>query len=614
MRHRWVVALLALQAAGLPLFTLLRGYSLVHRLQEALIPAAMAALACWPRLGPRVRSASAGTGLMVVSGILVHLSGGAIEAHFLFFVMIPIVALYESWWPFGVAIGYVLIQHGIVGTLDSSAVYNHQAAREHPWTWAGVHAGLFAAACAGAMVNWKLHERARAEAVELTHHAHHDELTGLPNRTLFKNRCGLALNAARSSEAWPTVLLLDLDGFKDVNDTLGHHRGDLLLVEVAQRLQASVRAGDTVCRLGGDEFAILLAPSVPASGEQAAQRITHTLTAPFLLDGTRVDVEVSIGIATAEPGEDVLTVLRHADAAMYAAKEHRLGYTRHVPGQEGETTARFQLLGALRHALDHDEIVLHYQPKIAIDDGQVVGIEALARWQHPTRGLLSPAAFLPVLENTTLSHRFTSHVLSTALAQTRRWNDRGISLPVAVNVSSRCLLDPGFPDTVGQQLLAAGVPGTLLCIELTENTIMTDPERAVTVLERIRALGVRVAIDDFRTGYSSMAYLQVLPLDELKVDQSFVRDLATDRGNTALVQSAVDLGHSLGLVVVAEGVEDATVLDSLRRLGCDIAQGYQFARPLPPDEFVGWYQSSRVGAAQRLQNLPHTQSRSRPTP
>lgn len=541
---------------------------------------------------------------MVVSGVLVHLSGGAIEAHFHFFVMVPVVALYESWWPFGFAISYVLFQHGIVGTLDSSAVYNHPAAREHPWTWAAIHAGLFASSCAGAIVNWKLHERARAVAIELFHDARHDALTGLANRMVFKTSCELALNSAEFSEVQPTVLLLDLDAFKDVNDTLGHFHGDLLLMEVAQRLRASVRAGDLVCRLGGDEFAMLLAAVGPAAGEQAAERITDSLTTPFLLDGTRVDVEVSIGIATAEPGEDALTVLRHADAAMYAAKQHKLGYTRHVPRTEADTTAHFQLLGALRHALDHDEIVLHYQPKIAIDDGHVVGVEALARWRHPTRGLLSPAAFLPVLENTTLSHRFTTHVLSTALSQTRRWADQGISLPVAVNVSSRCLLDPRFPDTVGRQLLAAGVPGSQLSIEITENTVMTDPGRAAAVLEGIRALGVRVAIDDFGTGYSSMAYLQVLPLDELKVDQSFVCGLAIDRSNTALVQSAVDLGHSLGLVVVAEGVEDAAVLESLRRLGCDIAQGYHFSRPLPSAEFVAWYQRIAPGPLTPTPSLP----------
>lgn len=600
-----------MQAAGLPVFAVLRGYSVVHGILEALVPGAFAALACWPRLGQRVRSVSAATGLMVVSGVLVHLSGGTIEAHFHFFVMVPIVALYESWWSFGLAVGYVLFHHGIVGTLDSTAVYNHHAAREHPWIWAGIHAGLFAMACVGSVVNWNLHERARGVATELSHQAHHDALTGLPNRALFQIRSEVALRAAGAGEAQPTVLLLDLDGFKDVNDTLGHHHGDLLLVAVAKRLQASMRAEDTVCRLGGDEFAVLLAGSAPASGEQAAQRITQALTTPFFLDETRVDIEVSIGIATAEPGEVALTLLRHADAAMYAAKEHQLGYTRHAAGEEGDTTARFQLLGALRHALEHNEIVLHYQPKIAIDDGHVVGVEALARWQHATRGLLGPPAFLPLLESTTLSPRFTSHVLSSALAQTHRWTEEGIHLPVAVNVSSRCLLDPQFPDTIAQHLLAAGVSGDLLCIEITENTVMTDPTRAADVLRRIRTLGVRVAIDDFGTGYSSMAYLQILPLDELKVDQSFVRAMASDRRHTALVQSAIDLGHNLGLVVVAEGVEDAQVLDSLRRLGCDLAQGYHFARPLPPEELLTWYQSSADRAGPRPGPTPGAGRRDR---
>ncbi len=353
-----------------------------------------------------------------------------------------------------------------------------------------------------------------------------------------------------------------------------------------------MRADDLVCRLGGDEFAVLLERSAPASGEQAAQRITQALNVPFLIDGTAIDLEVSIGIATAAPGEDAVRVLRHADAAMYTAKEHRVGYTRYIMGQENDTTGRFHLLGALRRALDHNEIVLHYQPKIAIDTGETLGVEALARWQHPDSGLLAPAEFIPVVEDTTLSHQFTSLVLATALAQTRRWIDQGIRLPVAVNVSTRCLLDPQFPDTVAEKLLAADVPGELLCIEITENTIMADPTRAIDILRRIRALGVRIALDDFGTGYSSMAYLKVLPLDEVKVDKSFVLDMAVNRSNTALVQSAVDLGHHLGLVVVAEGVEDAPVLDTLRRLGCDVAQGYHFARPLPPDEFVTWHQTT----------------------
>lgn len=596
-RHRWVVSILAAQTVGIPFFALTRGFPLSHSLEEAALPAVMVALACWPRPNDVLRGAVAATGLMVVSGIVVHLSGGAIEAHFHFFVMIPIAALYQSWAAFGLAIGFVLFQHGVVGTLHSASVYNHPAAQAHPWLWAGIHASMFAAACLGAIANWKIHERSReAEddlATTLLYRSHHDALTGLPDRRLFSDRVEQALRAADASGTQPTILLLGLDGFKDVNDTLGHDFGDLLLVEVAARLLASMRANDTVTRFGGDEFAVLLATAGPTGGEEAAERITGALHVPFVLEVGSVDLEVSIGIATAEPGHDGTTLIRNADDAMHVAKQHRLGYARFDLDHDETTTTtsttnRFNLLGALRHALDTDEIVLHYQPKIALDTGEAIGVEALARWQHPTRGLLAPHEFIPIVESANMCHRFTAHVLETALAQTRLWLDQGICLPVAVNVSSRCLLDTHFPETVAAKLLAANVPGEMLCIEITESTLMVSPARAIDTLHRIRTLGVKVSIDDFGTGYSSMAYLKILPVDELKVDQSFVRDMIGDLRNTVLVQSAIDLGHNLGLTVVAEGVEDAETLSALQDLGCDVIQGFLFARPLPPDDLLTW--------------------------
>jgi EAL domain-containing protein (putative c-di-GMP-specific phosphodiesterase class I) len=244
------------------------------------------------------------------------------------------------------------------------------------------------------------------------------------------------------------------------------------------------------------------------------------------------------------------------------------------------------MLGDLRRALDaDDQIELYYQPKVAVDTGEVIGAEALARWRHPSKGMVTPDVFIPVLEGTSLVHRFTGYVLDLALRQVRTWLDAGRVIPVAVNVSTRCLLDTSFPDTVAAALDTAAVPGTLLCVEITENTIMADPERAIGVLRRVRELGVKTAIDDFGTGYSSMAYLKVLPVDEIKVDRSFVRDMAIDPSNYVLVGSAVDLGHNLGLAVVAEGVEDEPVVGALRQLGCDVAQGYHYAKPLPVDAF-----------------------------
>jgi diguanylate cyclase (GGDEF)-like protein len=436
-----------------------------------------------------------------------------------------------------------------------------------------------------AVIGWS--SRSNRLAVERL--AAHDALTGLPNRTAFQARTEAALAAARSGAGSATVLMLDLDGFKEVNDNLGHHAGDLLLVDVARRLQGSVRGHDTVARLGGDEFAILLTDGDPAAGDAAATRIGIVFDKPFVIDGITLDIEVSIGIASSGPDDDPDSLLRHADVAMYTAKEHRLGHARFDKNQEHATISRLTLLGDLRRALDgNDEMELHYQPKISVRTGELIGAEGLARWQHPTRGLVGPDEFIPVLEGTSLIHRFTVRVLDLALAQVRRWLDDGHRVPVAINVSTRSLLDTTFPDTVADALRRAAVPGDLLAIEITENTIMADPVRAIDVLRRIRELGVSTAIDDFGTGYSSMAYLKILPVDEIKVDRSFVREMATDHSDYTLVGSTVDLGHNLGLKVVAEGVEDAATMAALDGLGCDVVQGYHFARPLPAEDFAGF--------------------------
>ena len=431
--------------------------------------------------------------------------------------------------------------------------------------------------------------RGHRRAVEVQ--ATHDALTGLPNRTLFQARCKQALSAATRSGRMPVVLLLDLDDFKQVNDTLGHHFGDQLLVSMATRLREAVRPGDTVARLGGDEFALLLPDGGADAGTQVAGRIAGLLERPFLLDGISLDVETSIGIATASPADKVLDLVRHADTAMYVAKKYKLGHAHYTAEQDENSIAKLTLLSDVRRALEADEFELHYQPKIAMDSGELIGVEALARWRHPTRGMVMPAEFIPATDAMSLCFRFTTHVIGKALAHTRSWIDRGVELPVAVNVSTRSLLDQRLPEAVAALLHTHRVPPHLLSLEITEDTIMADPDNALNVLGRIRQLGVKTSIDDFGTGYSSMSYLKRLPVDELKIDRSFVGDMATDPKNAMLVQSTIELGHNLGLSVTAEGVEDHATLEALQGLSCDVAQGYYFAKPLPPDVLAAWIAS-----------------------
>jgi diguanylate cyclase len=597
-RHRWVVRILVVQCFGIVLFALWRGYSLEESLWEVLPPGLMALLATSPKFDKTVRSAFAAVGLMVISTSLVHLSGGYIEAHFHFFVMIPIVAIYESWVPFALSVGLVLVHHSFVGVSDPSAIYNHPAALAHPWTWAGIHTVAIFAACLGAIVNWKAQERLReAEAGlagQLVHQANHDALTGLPSRTLFVDRLDQALLLGVREDRYTSVLMLDMDGFKEVNDVFGHGNGDLVLIEVAHRLISRIRPHDTVTRLGGDEYAVLLSGMDGEEAEETSKRLADALARPFDLGGIHVDLEVSIGIATSGPGDDSATVMRKADTAMYHAKEQRLGraaFSEDNPMLVGAalTGNRLDLLGDLRRALQEHEIVLHYQPKVDLTSGKMVGVEALARWQHPERGLLQPSAFIEMVERTNLGLQFTHEVLSMALAQNRAWTDMGLDVPVAVNLSPRCLLDPTLPATVAASLAEHGVSPRMLVLEITEMTIVSNPEVTGEILRKLRSLGIKVSLDDFGTGYSSLSYLKDLPIDELKIDRSFVRHL-TEEGSrdSILVRATVELAHNLGLSVVAEGVEDADTQRRLGALDCDLAQGFHFARPMPAAELGAW--------------------------
>lgn len=596
-RHRWVVRILAAQCVGLVVLALALGYGFEHSFTEALLPASLAGMASVGALGQTTRSTLAAIGLMTISTTLVHLSGGYIEAHFHFFVMIPIVAIYASWIPFAASIGVVLFHHGVMGTLFPDEVFNHPAAADRPWTWAGIHALAIAAACVGAVVNWKAQERLRETeaslAGQLLHQANHDPLTGLPSRALFLDRLEQSVKQGVSDAHVPSVLMLDMDGFKEVNDVFGHASGDLVLVEVARRLSSRVRPHDTVTRLGGDEFAVLL---VNVDAEQAmitAGRLSDALAVPYDLGDVSVELEVSIGIATAGRDDDADLVMHHADTAMYHAKEQRLGRVHYAdqPVRSGRSRRgnRLDLLGDLRRALQEHQIVLHYQPKVDLARGVTVGVEALARWEHPERGLLQPAAFIEMVERTNLSRQFTSEVLSLALQQSTAWTEMGLHIPIAVNLSRRSLLDPSLPGAVSAALAEHGVSPHLLILEINEMTVVSEPELAVQILHRLRALGVKVSLDDFGTGYSSLSYLKSLPIDELKIDRSFVRHVAeAGSRDTILVRATVELAHQLGLTVVAEGVEDEETQRLLGELECDIAQGFHFARPMPASDLGAW--------------------------
>ncbi|WP_203733606.1 putative bifunctional diguanylate cyclase/phosphodiesterase [Paractinoplanes durhamensis] len=430
----------------------------------------------------------------------------------------------------------------------------------------------------------------RAYRRQLDRMAATDPLTGLLNRNAFTTRVQRFLGAGRGT----TVLVLNVDGFREVNEQLGQSIGDLMLIEIGKRLVASTRENDAVARLGGDEFAILLDDGDLTTGESIAARLSGAFTRAFEFDEITLDLEVSIGAAVAVDGDDATTVLRHADTAMHIAKQLHADYHCYRDDRRHDAVARLTLLGDLRRALDDPgQLTLHYQPQIAVNGGDLAGVEALARWQHPTRGPVSPAEFIPVLEVSSLMHRFTEQMLGKALRQGRTWLDAGHRVPISVNVSTRSLLDPGFPQRVAALLDETGVPGTLLCIEVTEYALMSDPETAIEALRQLRDLGVNASIDDYGTGFSSMTYLKLLPVGELKVDQSFVKDVATDSSSRALVASTVELGHSLGLTVVAEGVEDDGALSILRAIGCDVAQGYHFARPMPADEMTARLEEGR---------------------
>jgi diguanylate cyclase (GGDEF)-like protein len=423
-----------------------------------------------------------------------------------------------------------------------------------------------------------------------------DSLTGLPNRALLNDRFTLALAAAaRDGEKQVVLMLMDLDRFKEINDTLGHAAGDRILIAVAERLSTVLRESDTLARLGGDEFAILL-PNVTdgrRTVEKVANKLLQCFTTPFKYGDNELFLGAGLGVVIyPEHGEDVSTLMSRADVAMYGTKNRDVGYLYYDAALDPNTQHRLQLSGELRRALAREELTLHYQPKIDIRSGRVMSAEALIRWRHPRHGLLAPDQFIPMAERSGLIRPITDWVIETATNQCRDWHQAGHPLRVAVNIPGRVFQDPELVQRVTQILGEIGTPAHCLEIEITENVLMADIEHISRILGRISDLGVHISIDDFGTGYSSLAYLKKLPLHTLKIDKSFVMDMARDENDAAIVRSTVDLAHNLGYRVVAEGVENHDTYQLLSGLGCDGAQGYHISRPLPVDEYNRWLRES----------------------
>lgn len=431
----------------------------------------------------------------------------------------------------------------------------------------------------------RLNKQLMESSKELEYLSLYDTVTGLPNRSLFRDRLTQHISTANAHNANIGLLLIDLNNFKHINETLGHDKGDQLLKQVSDRFLENIDHGETLSRLGGDEFILIAPNSDQATAVERAKSLLAILETPFNIDDTEIAINASIGASIyPEHGKDISNLLRHADQAMYGAKNNMNGVHVYDPDSDDTSVGQLTMSADLRKALEEDQFELHYQPKLTIKNNKLIGAEALGRWTHPVRGFVPPNIFIGALEQTGLIHQYTIWVVEAALKQINEWKDNGHSIKVSVNISTQNLMNPDFLTAV-ENLTEQYGSANKLVFEITENLFLSEYDRLSEILIRIRKLGISLSIDDFGTGYSSLSRLKKLPVTELKIDRSFVMDMASDLDDEAIVKSTIDLGHNLGLIVVAEGVETDEVYERLGQLGCDTAQGFLISKPLPACEF-----------------------------
>ncbi len=489
--------------------------------------------------------------------------------------------------------------YSTTGTISLDGVYTVQKTQPVLWLlnafpfvflfW-GQYVGSMLAYEASALILDQTDElRSQTAALEqrITHESTHDSLTNLPNRVLLHDRLEQAIHIAIRQNHNICLVILDLDRFKEINDTLGHFAGDRLLKQVALRLTGVVRNSDTLARMGGDEFAILLPLIDGVQGLQVfIKRVTKALIPPFTLEGMTLDIQASMGIALCpEHGKDVDTLTQRAEVAMYAAKQQKNGHAVYSPILDRFSPRRLTLMGELRQALREEELILYFQPKIDLRSKKVDKAEVLIRWQHPQHGLLKPEEFINLAERTGLIKDITKWMLDESIKQILRWQKKDLFVSLAVNLAPSCLLSHDLPEIITGILGSHNLQGSILTIEITETSIIQEPDLAYEILHRLKELGADISIDDFGTGYSSLAHLKKLPVSELKIDRSFVMDMLENEDDEIIVKSIIDLAHNLGLTVVAEGVESKEVARRLQELQCDLLQGFYFSEPLPADQF-----------------------------